>query len=557
MPAIIVDEVSNINDMKNAKEKRNVVIGFKPYKDADIIGHYIRGGQDLFKKEKSYLIFKTEPRTDTQNFDEDFDKMFALVGTSVKEFNEWMIDTQKRVRKALREKTATKDELFDKYAMIDPMHSTIAKENKMMHSLYQEIENTPYAPTHFVIAVKMSQEDIKAIKKGQQFIIDNKVSVGFFDGINGSGSLLEIEVDKERVIDINKFNGQIDIWDDDNTDRISIKEVYQVNSNLWKDVEIGYDLDKVLEKRERGKSIYYLGMTKKEIENILVGLDEAYLFYDQGPKKETTEYAQKRDAVTEITALFMELIESIEGEKGAIRLVSQKHEQLLEILEDAKYFCESKKEEYEIKGAENLAEQNDENAFMIKNIIKKIKELSNKRYAQKGAYEIEVDRLEQKGEFRPIDPKSGLPKGELHFDKNNELKKFTGVLALPEDVIYAIKDAGLYTIEGFPSNVYNKELLFENKIESDIIKRTIDIQLSKDGSELIGKNKHGVEIWGAKGYTVDKMFVPTTFWMSGRENRQIDNPRSKEEFLKIQNSNNNIKPMKTTETLEETIKQKI
>jgi hypothetical protein len=117
------------------------------------------------------------------------------------------------------------------------------KAGKFIQSTAEEIENMTYTMSNLVVLVKLNRDNIydfaEALKTKEGFIrisAKSKAELGLFDRWDGSGSPIEIKLEKDFVFPADMIQyAFIEEAKPDSSYDYSVKNVYGLGSSAWKD----------------------------------------------------------------------------------------------------------------------------------------------------------------------------------------------------------------------------------------------------------------------------------------------------------------------------------
>ena len=106
------------------------------------------------------------------------------------------------------------------------------KNNKFLFSLYEEIENCYLdSPRDLCFITEISIDDyFKLLEKNKKFIINKSCMCGLVDIYNGGGSLLEIQLEKDIVLNTDDIEIKVE-----GIDRYTVNDIYGLTSQCFKD----------------------------------------------------------------------------------------------------------------------------------------------------------------------------------------------------------------------------------------------------------------------------------------------------------------------------------
>lgn len=110
-------------------------------------------------------------------------------------------------------------------------------DRKFLRSVCEELNNTPYQMGCLTVLMQSSLEELSAyaMHEGSEFVLPKNAMLGIFNPWNGSGSLLEIQLEKDLVIPDEM------IWDYQiegiRTGGYTVDQVYGLVGSCWKPAE--------------------------------------------------------------------------------------------------------------------------------------------------------------------------------------------------------------------------------------------------------------------------------------------------------------------------------
>ena len=120
------------------------------------------------------------------------------------------------------------------YEIEDLQDDSKVNSSKFLKSVLQEWENLPYSMSQLAIMLESNAYEVfKDFKQGNEITIDTNIELGLFNCWNGSGSVLEIELEKPFTFTIDNHT-TIQIEGSGNNSDYSIDEVYGLVGSCWK-----------------------------------------------------------------------------------------------------------------------------------------------------------------------------------------------------------------------------------------------------------------------------------------------------------------------------------